>query len=156
MENNELLKDLNSVIEKSLPAQVGKVLKNTLEQGIKDAEAVIALNKQILSLKDTIREKESIIETYKTNDIRNSTLEAREKEVSKKETNAKIAELEVLLKAEQDKSEFAKAMGLGLVRNTEYRRSLMDMKSGPDGRDQYGNHTYSTHSQNSTETTEAK
>lgn len=158
MEKNEAMnEEIRLLIKKNLPAETGDVLKQVLEQAEKDAKAVVALEglnrecaKQIDSLKSKIRE-------YERFDTRNSNLDAREKDVNSKEINLRIKELEYQLNAESDKTQFAKDVALGLVRNTEYKRTVFSNESSTDGTTgEYDNLVYKNRNSDSTKTDTAE
>lgn len=138
------------IIEESLPAQVGTVLKTRLEQAERDAIEVKRLA-EVSGEKDIkIKQLEEEIRKYMKFDERNSNLDTREKTLDEQEKELKIKTLEYKLESEQDKTKFAKEVALGLVRNSEYRRTLYDNVSSP-GKDQYGNTVYSNVTQNQNE-----
>lgn len=147
--------EIKAIIEKNLPAQVGDVLKQRLEQAEKDASKVKLQQQEIETKVEVIRLLEARLNDYSEFDSRNSLLEAREKTVDQTERNLKIETLEFQILAEKEKTQFAKDVALGLVRNTEYKRTLFDSKSTPMN-DQYGNTQYPTATQNSDETKTAK
>ncbi len=142
--------EIQEVIKKNLPAHVGDVLKTRLEQADRDSEKVKSQSEVILSRDTTIRGLEKVIEDYKKLDERNSGIEARELSIYNKEREMKIKELEYQIEAEKDKTKFSKEVALGLVRNTEFRRTLYDRHDEPY-KDQYGNTQYHNKTQNSDE-----
>jgi len=119
-------KEMQEIIKKNLPAQVGDALKTRLEQAEKDADTVKRQAEQILSKEAIIRCLEKIVSDYREFDARNVALEGREKAVADSERNLKIATLEFQLAAEKEKTTFSKEVALGLVRNTEYRKNVFD------------------------------
>ena len=124
-----MTEEIKAIIEKSLPAQVGDVLKATLEQAKIDAEKV---KQQESSLKDrdvVIVSLKNAIDSYKAFDNRNSALETREKSVEVAERDLKVKTLEFQLTAEKEKTEFSKSVALGLVRNIEYRKNIFDSET---------------------------
>lgn len=130
--------EITAIIEKDLPAQVGAILKKRLEQGERDVIDLKTKNEMIVSKNATIVGLEKKIEDYQKLDERNRTLEARENKVSEDERNLKISTLEYKLEAEKEKTTFSKDVALGLVRNIEYRKHIMDCQSqggypGPNG-----------------------
>ena len=137
-------------MKKNLPLQVGETLKNLLEQAKSDSDKVKNLLSQIESYQKQISIKDEMITQYSKNDDRNSNLDRREKDVSEKERNLKIQMLEFQLQVEKDKTDFAKSVALGLVRNTEYKRSLYDNIN--DGSYTNGNYYPLNRTQNSEET----
>lgn len=148
--------EIRLVIEKHLTKEVGETLRQVLEKGEQDAIRVADLTRLLDNKKSEIINLNSEIEKYKQFDDRNSKLSEREKAVDQREREAKIRELEMQLLCEQEKSRFAIDVSMGLVRNTEYRKNIYNSQSGPDGRDTYGNPTYSTHTKKLDENKEAK
>lgn len=148
--------EIKAIIQKNLPAEVGTILKERLEQAEEDAANLEQTREQLKNRDRHVANLESVIEDYKKFDQRNATLEEREKAVSQSERDLKVATLEYQLAAEKDKTAFSQSVTLGLVRNTEYKSVVFDSKSGPDGRDQYGNPLYATHTVNSSETKKAE
>lgn len=147
--------EIKAIIEKNLPAQVGETLKQVLEQGKKDSETVKQQAEQINKLLKTVQERDELIQTYKKFDERNSSLESREKACEIQERDLKVKTLEYQLEAEKSKTVFSQNVALGLVRNTEYRRTIMDNVNEPY-KDQYGNIQYQNKYQNSTEEKKAE
>ena len=137
-----MTEEIKAIIEKNLPAQVGETLKQVLEQGKIDSETAKIQAEQINKLLKTLQEKESIIETYKKFDERNSNLEGREKAVELQERDLIVKTLEYQLESEKSKTIFSQNVALGLVRNIEYRKDVFDNVSEPTGRDNYGNPVY--------------
>jgi hypothetical protein len=146
--------EIKAIIEKNLPAQVGEVLKQRLEQAEKDA-ATVSFQADSLRQKDrdiTALEERTI--EYQKFDIRNAELEKREKILEQTERNLKIEKLTYELTAERDKTQFTKDVALGLVRNIEYRKTVFDAISEPH-RDQYGNTIFHDTSKTSNEENKA-
>lgn len=146
-----MTEEIKLIIEKNLPAQVGDTLKKVLEKAKLDAETVIAQKEQINALIEEKHKLQATIENYKQFDDRNRSLEAREKACELEQRELRIKTLEYQLEAEKDKTAFSKSVALGLVRNIEYRRTLIDSKNTPS-LDQFGNTLYVNSTQNSTET----
>lgn len=140
--------EFKAIIEKNLPAQVGDVLKKRLEQADKDAADLSTARKANEDAVKKIDDLNKQIADYKKFDERNSALEAREKACEIQERDLKVKTLEYQLQSEKDKTVFAQGLALGLVRNTEFKRTVFDTKNGPEGVDQYGNTRYATHTVN--------
>jgi hypothetical protein len=145
-------KEINEIIEKNLPAQVGQVLRERLEKADKDEALVSSLRGQIEVLKKDVETGLNTIKKYGEKDSRNNNLDAREKAIKEGEIQLKVDTLEYQLESEKDKTKHAKELAMGLVRNTAYRKELFDTKTGPEGLDQYGNVQYATHTIKATET----
>lgn len=125
--NTEL--EIQEIIKKNLPQQVGDVLKIRLEQAEKDAKKVLELESKVFQLEKTLNEKQSELSAYKLLDERNSKLDERESFLDKIQHDLDLEILQQKYENEKDKSEFAKSVVLGLVRNIEYRKSIFDSEN---------------------------
>lgn len=154
-------KELQELYEKHLPNQIGVALKNKLEQAEKDAtelatlkQAHEKLQKEKISLDDELRQHKSIDEKLAEIETKTKEVEAREKKVD-------IDELKYQLAAEKEKTQFMRDIGMGLVRNVEYRKTIFDSENVLPGgyQDPNGNWVYPQPSntvKNFSETEEAK
>lgn len=140
----ELEKELNEIIKKSLPQHVGETLRERLEQADKDAEENKKLKEEHQKLKSELSEKNSIIEGYKKFDERNKDLNRREKELEAGLIKLEIETLKYQLETEKEKTDFTKSIALGLVRNTQYKKTIFDTenKGGVPMQDGHGNFHY--------------
>lgn len=143
--------EIQDIIKKNLPEQVGTVLKARLDQAEKDSETVKQQQDAIAKQEQAIKKLQAEISKYMELDTRNAGLDTREKALEIQERDFKVKVLEATVLTEQDKTKFAKDVAMGLVRNTEYRKNIFDTKSGPEGRDNYGNVQYATHTVNADE-----
>lgn len=132
--------EFKAIIEKNLPAQVGDVLKKRLEQADVDASNLKRANETLDANGKTITSLNAQIAEYKKFDERNAAISAREIAVTESERNLKVKELEFQLASEKDKTGFAKEVALGLVRNTEYRKTIFDNESQSGYYDGKGNY----------------
>lgn len=94
-------KEIEEIIKKNLPAQVGDVLKARLEQAGLDAVKVKQLEGTLLHRNSEITNLNKTIEEYRKLDERNSKLDAREKGIEERErkqdvweANLKVTEME--------------------------------------------------------------
>lgn len=69
------------------------------------------------------------IRVYMAFDERNRELDTREKDLDTRERNQTIAELHYQIAAEREKTDFTKAVAMGLVRNTQYRKTIFDSEN---------------------------
>lgn len=123
-------KEIEEIIKKNLPAQVGEVLKTRLEQAERDANTVKSQSEQIVSKTATILGLEKTISDYKQFDNRNSALEAREKAVAEKERNQKVFEAELKL-AEAEKRTADATNFVGMVfKSPIYRKTTFENENG--------------------------
>jgi len=145
--------EIKIAIEKNLSAEVGKTLKVVLEKAEKDAEQVGQLSKQVEALKNTLLESQAELRKHEQLDLRMKSVEDAEKKNTQDALKIKTDTLEYQLETEKDKTKFVTGVAMGLVRNTEFRRSLFDNAVDFNAAvDQYGNHIPITRTQNSTET----
>lgn len=146
--------EIKAIIEKHMPQQVGDVLRKRLEQADRDATELNACKQIIADRNVAIQSLNNTIEEYKKFDSRNATLEAREKAASDAERKLEIETLKYQLGAEKDKTLFSQSVALGLVRNTEYKKSVMSNGNGfTPGSQHGGSHSDSS---NITETTKTE
>ena len=150
---------LQEVLKKNLPQHVGEALRERLEQADRDASELATQKDRVKNLEAKEKDYLNELENYKQFDTRNALLEISKKEL---ETERNILELEKLkyqLQSEKDKTEFTKTVALGLVRNTEYRKTIFDSENlgGAGVVDGQGNYHYpmpTNKSHTSTETQE--
>lgn len=121
--------EIKSIIEKNLPAQVGDVLKQRLDQADKDAARVKQLEETLGNRDQEITSLNNKIQEYKKFDERNAALEAREKAASDMELKLELETVKFKLAAEKDKTDFTKQVALGLVRNLDYRKVIFDSQN---------------------------
>lgn len=136
--------EIQEIIKKNLPAHVGDVLKKRLEQADADASELKNYKEAVVSRDKTITEQQKKIEEYKQFDDRNIKLEAREKTVAEQERNLRISTLEYELKSEKEKTALITSVAMGLVRNTEYKRSIWDSERQNPYQGGHGNMVYPT------------
>lgn len=139
-----LEQELQESIKKNLPQQVGEVLKERLEQADRDAKRVLSLEKEVKNLEEQEEVFKGIIEDYKKFDARNTDLDSREKTLEDKIIKLEIEQLKYQLSAEKDKTVFSQNLAMGLVRNTEYRKTIFDSENvgGTPVIDGQGNYHY--------------
>ena len=140
----ELKKELNAIIKRSLPQHVGETLRKRLEQADKDEEENKSLKEELAENYEKISEQRSIIEEYKKFDERNKDLNRREKELEAGLIKLEIETLKYQLETEKEKTDFTKSIALGLVRNTQYKKTIFDTenKGGVPMQDGHGNFLY--------------
>lgn len=148
-------KQFKEIIEKNLPKQVGDTLRKRLELCDDLEKKVVDLADEIEAMSDEIDKKSNEIREMNAVILKDNDLDAKEKRLNKVESELEIDKLSYQLESEKDKTIFAKEVALGLVRNTEYRRSVFDNISEPT-LDQYGNQVNTNKSQDSTETKKAE
>lgn len=122
--------EIQEVIKKNLPQHVGETLKTRLEQADKDAKSVKELTVRIDTLNQEVMKANEKIETYKEFDLRNGLLDSREKELETEKNKIELEKLKYQLQSEKDKTAFSQNLAMGLVRNTEYKKTIFDSESG--------------------------
>lgn len=123
-------KEIEEIIKKNLPAQVGEVLKTRLEQAERDTNTVKRQLEQIISKTATIVELEKTIADYKQFDERNSKLEVREKAVAEKERNYKVFEAELKLnEAEKRTNDAVNFVGM-VFKSPVFRKTVSEYNGG--------------------------
>lgn len=133
MENNEMEKEIQEAIAKSLPKQVGDVLALRLER-------LSSLEEENINLKKIAEQRAVEINQIKDekNKLRDSLnkhgeLDRREKEVESRERNLKISHLEVQLQAARDIQAAYDRFLMSLTKNQTVRESISkNMNSGVD------------------------
>lgn len=118
--------ELEDVIKRNLPSAVGDALRQKLEQADKDAARVTQLRDDVESLKREKAALERRIVVAESGLQKQAELTKREEEMSKREREAKIFELTTQLNAANENARFARDVAMGLVRNVEYRSSVME------------------------------
>ena len=148
-------KKIRDIIEKNLPSQVGEVLKKRLEQAEEDEKSLkdqIKFNKKLILQEGELNR---MISDYKKFDERNSKLNAREKEITRKEDMYSIAELTFKLEEANKRADVVTEFTRGLVRNTTFRKTIFDSENQDSYQDANGLMVYPTPVQkNLTETKE--
>jgi hypothetical protein len=132
LKTNITMKDeIRKILEKELSAEAGSVLKAVLEQGELDAANLKDLEKKHQVVMAEKSDLEQRLNVYKSCDIRNAGLEAREKALELKERDVEIDILKLQLAVEKEKTEFVRGVSMGLVRNIEYRKSVFENEHTP-------------------------
>lgn len=121
--------EIQEVIKKNLPQHVGETLKQRLEQADKDATEVKTLKAQKEHLEKEIKALQTEIEQYRNFDIRNGLLDLREKEIETEKRDLEVEKLKYQLQSEKDKTTFSQNLAMGLVRNTEYKKTIFDSEN---------------------------
>lgn len=121
--------EINEIIKKNLPAQVGEVLKQRLEQAERDATDLKKYAADLAEANATVSELKIMLVRHKSLDERAEALTAREIAVDVLERAQKISQLQYELESEKQKTDFVKNVALGLVRNTEYRKNIFDSET---------------------------
>lgn len=121
--------EIQEIINKNLPQQVGETLRAYLLKAEEDAKKVISLQEVIAGHEETIAEQREQLDQYKQFDDRNSKLDERKEVLDKMEHDLDLRILTQKFESEKDKSEFVKSVALGLVRNTEFRKTMSNTQN---------------------------
>jgi predicted thioredoxin/glutaredoxin len=122
------LDGINDIIKAQLPEQVGKVLRDRLTQAEIDAKDLASAKKMIAKQEAVISDASDQVVALRTKlgDITKREEDILEREVLLRggERNLVVKELELKLAAQTTIAESYKQFTMGLVRNTEYRRTI--------------------------------
>ena len=130
--------EIKEAIEKSLPKQVGEVLRQRLEKAELDATKVKHLLAENQQLKRAEQDFKELREGFKELAAGREALEAEKQEFE-------IRKVKHELQVQTEKTVFVQDVALGLVRNVEYRRAFsgtvpagVKQDSAMNGCTQYG------------------
>ncbi len=129
-------KEIKLIIEKNLPAQVGAVLKETLAKAESDAIAVEEGKKTLANLREFNRSLEKRLSDHGKLDDRETSVAARERAVKENEVNQEVAVLKIKLEESEKRADAVTGFTTGLVRNTIFRKTVLDSENQlgyPDG-----------------------
>lgn len=121
-----MTQEIEEIIKKNLPAQVGDVLKARLFKADVDEKALEAANKNIAALNSQVTTLQNTIAEHRKNDERNAGLDAREKALMERERIQEVTELKIKLEEANKRADMVQNFTLGLVRNIEFRKSISD------------------------------
>lgn len=124
MENLE--KDMQELIKKSLPAHLSDTLNERLDLIPKLEKENDSLTKLLNTIRENNNELNNKLQEYMKYASISAGFDQRERELKEKEIKFEVDSLKVKLEAEQYKSQFSKEVVLGLVRNTEYRKEVFN------------------------------
>jgi septal ring factor EnvC (AmiA/AmiB activator) len=148
-------KEIEEIIKKNLPAHVGDTLKkrlddtDRLEKQTKEQDALLS------KATSEIHKYQLIIEEYKAKEAKYNELGKREADVAAKERQIEIESLKNQLASAAGNAKFAQDVAMGLVRNTEYRKTAfgsMPIKQDSPG----GYSTVASGGTSNTETNQAQ
>lgn len=132
-------KELLDVIKKSLPQQTGEALKELLQEGEQNKVELERLTKINKELNEGINSLTSKLKGIEIELAKYKDLEEREAKLLEATRQLDIQKLQHELSCEKEKTQFSKDIALGLVRNTEYRKSIFESYTdGQPVKDQYG------------------
>lgn len=115
---------ITEAIEKSLPKQVGEVLQSELQELARLRVENEKLLKEVTDRELLINDQRNLLATQKEELAKHDDLDRRVKKIEEQENKQVIERLQYQLDAEKNKTEFAKDVSMGLVRNIEYRKNV--------------------------------
>lgn len=119
-----MLSEINEIIKKNMPSEVGNNLKKLLEEGEECKNKLDILERVKKDLSDEVVFLKSTIQEYQKLDERNSKLEEREKDVVQKEINQKVFEAELkATEAEKRASELSGFVGM-VFKSPVFRKTI--------------------------------
>ncbi len=128
-----MIKEIQEIIEKDLPKQVGETLRGVLEQGEKDAERVKELENDLYTkdlhieaLNAQISEQDGKLREYRKFDQRNIDLDNRTIELGNAERALKVQIMEIKVEEAEKRANMVMDFATGLVRNTEFKRRVFE------------------------------
>lgn len=116
--------EMQEIIKKNLPAEVGEVLKERLAQADKNAIELESKKAQIETLIGNQNALNKRIDEYVKLNERNARLDERENLIEARERQAKVTELEIMLAEANKRADIVVDFTKGLVRNTSFRESV--------------------------------
>jgi len=126
-------KEIYDIIKKNLPAEVGETLRGVIEQGQKDAQRVIELDRYLSERNEDLHSMHEKIQEYEKLDSRNSGLNQRELDIAKREQKATEDELRFQLKEVEKRTVDMFALVSLLVKNP---RAIEFMTSSSNGNEE--------------------
>lgn len=130
---------IQKIIEANLPKQVGEVLQKRLQELEEKEEQLIKANELISKQSVEISELTSRVTSKEHLDKQYEVLEVNLAKLVEDKRNLKVEKLEFQLASERDKTQFSKEVALGLVRNTEFRKTVFDSENQEGYYDGNGN-----------------
>ena len=124
-------KEMQELINKNLPAHLSETLKERLELIPKLEKENDSLRKILDQERDYNKNLNLKLNEYMKYASIEDSLDRREKELREKEIKFEVECLKVQLAAEIYKTEYAREITLGLVRNTEYKKDVFNTKNIP-------------------------
>lgn len=125
-----MTEEIKAIIEKNLPAQVGEILKTTLEQAKRDSERVKQLENENMDMRTERYSLKETINSYKSFDERNSKLNERELVVAEAERDRKVFEAELKLK-ESEKRITDNTNFVGMVlKSPIFKKTIFENENG--------------------------
>lgn len=124
-----LQKDLEEAIKKNLSSEVGELLRKELEQAEHNKQMIVVLEKQIKDFRQELLAVINERDNYRKMSLTTKELDEKERLLAKERFELDLTILKEQLKSETEKTNFAKEVALGLVRNTSYRKQIYDSEN---------------------------
>ena len=126
MSDATMQQELKDLITKHLPQATSDALQARLRQADTDAELVVTQKARLDTLIEQIRDLESKLSAANTALNNHKALDKREVELAERERVLEITLLKQQLESANTNTQFARDVAMGLVRNTEYRRTALN------------------------------
>jgi len=139
MKNEDFRKQIEALIEKELPNQVGEALRKKLEQADKDAVEVARLRGELDYQIDVVNKLKEQLEEHRVLGEREIELEKREEKVEERERNIDLTLLTTRLAEAEKRADTVTEFTMGLVRNTTFRKNIYDNEDQAGYQDGNGN-----------------
>jgi phosphoglycerate-specific signal transduction histidine kinase len=136
----QLSQSIQDAIKKNMPEMVGKELQELLKEGAKATLDLETTKKKLDEVTIRSNEKTALLQEHEAIDMERAALIQQKKEIEEQERNLKVSKLEHQLQVANEKTDFAKEVALGLVRNTIFRESSFSKQGAilESGNDQNG------------------
>ena len=138
------MQEINAIIKKNLPAQVGKELQGVLAQGEADKAALKKLEGEFATLEqnyDELKDKKAAWEKVQQE---KKTLADERAKFEEEKRDAKVEELTYKLAEAEKRADTVKEFTASLVRNTLVRKTIFDTETPGSYQDSNGNWHYPT------------
>ena len=119
-----MIEDIKQIIEKNLPAEVGKVLQERLQKTDQFERDLQASKEREFQLTKVITELKGSNEEYKKNDERNRNLDVREKSIFEREQILEKTILEIKLKEAEERFKVSERLVEKVFANSIMKSSM--------------------------------
>lgn len=114
--------EIQSIINKNLPAEVGEILRKRLEHADKDAAELKEVKQAWERSKDRVINLESILSKHADLDSKASELRAKEKELATRESNQKVFEAELKCAEAEKRANELSTVVMQVFKSPVYRK----------------------------------
>jgi uncharacterized protein (DUF3084 family) len=119
----EMKKEINAIIEKSLPKQLSETLQKRLKELEDKERRLVTTEQSLLDSHEQVKSLQGLVTELNKRVATETALTQREEAVADRETKMEIFELKVRLDAERAGHMKVEGFINALMRNTEFRRS---------------------------------